>query len=475
MRPLCTTVAAASLLRWGETMRIIVWGLGYVGTTSAACLASLGHDVVGIEPNPAKVEAINAGRSPIKEPGLEEAVSTAVAAGRLRAASDGSSLVACADLSLICVGTPSAANGSPVIDFVRDVAGAIGKGLKKGAYHTVVVRSTVFPGTTRNLLLPILETESGATAGVDFGLVSNPEFLRETSAIQDFHTPPYTVIGELDSRSGDTAESLYAGIDAPVHRVSLEQAEILKFVNNAFHALKVGFANEIGRLCDRLGIDSHTVMNLVCADKKLNISPTYLKPGFAFGGSCLPKDLRALTAGARGLCVELPILESVLPSNRLQIEAARIKVHALGVRRVAILGLSFKAGTDDLRESPVIGLIRDLWHDGFDISVFDPDVCLAEMLGSNREYLYRQLPQISDILRPRVRDALSDCEAVVVCQKRPEFREALRTLEAATPVLDLVRLCEEPSELGVSNYQGLSWPLTPTDRTLIEARVGTRY
>jgi GDP-mannose 6-dehydrogenase len=439
-------------------MRIIVWGLGYVGTTSAACLARLGHEVVGVEPNPAKVDAINAGHSAIKEPGLDESVREAVRAGLLRATQDGSSLVGSADLSLICVGTPSSADGSAVMDYVRDVAVEIGKGLKNVVHHHVVVlRSTAFPGTARNVLLPILEEQSGRKAGSDFGVASNPEFLRETSAISDFHRPPYTVIGELDSRSGDAVESLYAGIDAPLHRVSLEQAEILKFVNNAFHAVKVGFANEIGRMCDRLGIDSHSVMELVCADTKLNISPAYLKPGFAFGGSCLPKDLRAFTGHARGLCVELPILEAVLPSNRLQIEAARIKVHKLNARRVAVLGLSFKPGTDDLRESPVIKLIRDLWHDGLDILVHDPDVCLDEMLGSNREYLYRQLPQIGQILRPRIEGVLNECEAVVVCQRRPEFQAALRMLDGRIAVLDLVRLSEQPDELGIGNYRGMSW------------------
>jgi GDP-mannose 6-dehydrogenase len=444
-------------------MRIIVWGLGYVGTTSAACLASLGHEVVGVEPNLTKVEAINAGHSAIKEPGLDESVSQAVNAGRLRATGKGGSLVGWADLSLICVGTPSSADGNLVLEYVRDVAIEIGRGLKNVAHHHVVVlRSTAFPGTARNCLLPILEEQSGRKAGCEFGLASNPEFLRETSAITDFQMPPYTVIGELDRRSGDAVELLYGGIDAPVHRVSLEEAEILKFVNNAFHAVKVGFANEVGRLCDRLGIDSHSVMKLVCADTKLNISPAYLKPGFAFGGSCLPKDLRALTGGARGLCVELPILEAVLPSNRLQIEAARIKVHKLGVRRVAVLGLSFKPGTDDLRESPVIGLIRDLWHDGLDILVHDPDVRLEEMLGSNREYLDRQLPQINQILRPRIMDLLNECQAVVVCQRRPEFQKALQALDGRIAVLDLVRLSEEPSELCIGNYRGMSWSPDPS-------------
>ena len=253
-----------------------------------------------------------------------------VAAGRLRATQDCGSLVSWADLSLICVGTPSTVDGGPMLDSVRNVAITIGRGLRDATtYHVVVLRSTVFPGTARNILCPLLEEHSGRQAGRDFGLVTNPEFLRETSAISDFHAPPYTIIGELDSRSGDSVELLYRDIDAPIYRVTLEAAELLKLVNNAFHALKIGFANEIGRLCDPLGIDSHAIMQLVCADTKLNVSPAYLQPGFAFGGSCLPKDLRSISFHARRLGVELPILEAVLPSNRLQIEAARHKVHEL--------------------------------------------------------------------------------------------------------------------------------------------------
>jgi GDP-mannose 6-dehydrogenase len=439
-------------------MRIIVWGLGYVGTVSAACLAQLGHDVVGVEPNLAKVQALNAGHSAIKEPGLDNLVSQTVAAGRLRATPDGSPLVPWADLSLICVGTPSAADGDATLDYVRNTALDIGRGLRDAnRYHVIVLRSTVFPGTTRNVLGRLLGEHSGRQAGRDFGLVANPEFMRETNAISDFFTPPYTVIGELDTRSGDLIELLYRTIETPIYRVSLEEAEVLKLANNAFHALKIGFANEIGRLCDRLGVDSHTVMRLICADTKLNISSAYLKPGFAFGGSCLPKDLRSLTFNARRLGVELPILEAVLPSNRLQIEVARLKVHEHGAQRVAVLGLSFKPGTDDLRDSPVIGLIRDLWQSGVDVLVHDPDVQPDKMLGSNREYLERQLPQISQILCPRLADALNECQVVVVSQKRPEFTAALQALNGHAAVLDLVRLNEESSLPGVSRYRGISW------------------
>ena len=439
-------------------MRIIVWGLGYVGTVSAACLAQLGHEVIGVEPNLTKVEALNAGYNVIKEPGLDPLVSQMVGMGRLRATQDGVSLLPWADMSLICVGTPSAADGSPVLDYVCNVATDIGRGLRGTTdYHVVVLRSTVFPGTIRNVLGPLVEEHSGRQAGRNFGLVAHPEFMRETNAIGDFYAPPYTIIGELDTHSGDQLEALYQDIKAPIYRVSLEEAECLKLANNAFHALKIGFANEIGRLCDRLGIDSHALMQLVCADTKLNISSAYLKPGFAFGGSCLPKDLRSLTFHGRRLGVELPILEAVLPSNHLQLEAARLKVHELGARRVTVLGLSFKPSTDDLRESPIIGLIRDLWQDGVDVLVHDPDVQPDTMLGSNREYLERQLPQIHQILRPHIAEALHECHVVVVSQKRPEFTSALQALNGRATVLDLVRLSDDPASLGVSKYRGMSW------------------
>ncbi len=439
-------------------MRIIVWGLGYVGTVSAACLAQLGHEVIGVEPNLTKVEALNAGHSAIKEPSLDHLVSQMVGLGRLRATQDGVSLLPWADMSLICVGTPAAADGSPVLQYVCNVAMDIGRGLRETTnYHVVVLRSTVFPGTMRKILGPLVEEHSGRQAGRDFGLVTHPEFMRETNAISDFYAPPYTIIGELDTRSGAQLELLYRDIQAPIYRVSLEKAECLKLANNALHALKIGFANEIGRLCDRLGIDSHALMQLVCADTKLNISSAYLKPGFAFGGSCLPKDLRSLTFHARRLGVELPILEAVLPSNHLQLEAARLKVHEIGAQRVAVLGLSFKPSTDDLRESPIIGLIRDLWQDGVDVLVYDPDVQPDAMLGSNREYLERQLPQIHQILRPHIAEALHECHVVIVSQKRPEFTAALQALNGRATVLDLVRLSDDPASLGVSKYRGLSW------------------
>jgi GDP-mannose 6-dehydrogenase len=422
-------------------------------------LAQLGHEVIGVEPNPHKVKMLDNGQSPVKEPGLDSLVSATVAAGRLRAVPDGIPLVPWADVSLICVGTPSEANGSLMLTHVRKVASDIGSGLRDSTnYHVVALRSTVFPGVTRNVLGKILQEQSHREFGRDFGLAMNPEFMREANAIDDFYKPSYTVIGALDSQAGDLIERLYRPIQSTVYRVSLEEAEILKLCNNAFHALKIGFANEVGRLCDKIDIDSHALMQLLCADNKLNISPAYLKPGFAFGGSCLPKDVRSLTYHARRLGVELPIIEGILPSNRVQIETARSKVLQTGAQCVGILGLSFKPNTDDLRESPIIGLIRELWQDGIDVVVHDPDVQPEQMLGSNLEYLERQLPQIHGILRADVKDVLEKAQIIIVGQKRQEFAALLNELDGKVSVLDLVRITENPTAMRTTGkYQGISW------------------
>ena len=348
--------------------------------------------------------------------------------------------VSFADVSFICVGTPSGADGRLVLDYVRKVAADIGAGLRNNPkYHVVALRSTVLPGTVRNIVGNVLEESSGRRAGADFGLVMNPEFMRESTGVEDFFKPPYTVIGALDSRSGDLIAEVYNPIQSQVHRVSLEEAEILKLCNNAFHGLKIGFANEIGRLCEKLNIDGQRIMGLLCADHKLNISPAYLKPGFAFGGSCLPKDIQSLTSEARRVEVDLPLVENILPSNRLQIDAARRKVLETSAQRVGILGLSFKPNTDDLRESPIIKLIRDLWQDGLDVLVHDPDVNPEQMLGSNLEYLERQLPQIHRILRSELIDVLENSELIVVAQNRPEFVSKLKEVDRDLIVLDLVR------------------------------------
>jgi len=437
-------------------MKLLVWGLGYVGTVSAACLAHLGHEVVGVEPNEAKVETLMAGKTPISEPKLGEAIREAVASGRLRAATDPAGLVEWAEASLVCVGTPSSADGSARLDALFSVADEIGSQLAgNDNYHVVIIRSTVFPGTVEGAFRQRLEGASGRRAGDDVGLAMNPEFLRETTAIDDFHSPPFTVVGAGDARSEATVAALYEDVSAPVFRVAIKQAELVKLACNAFHALKVGFANEIGRVSDALSMDGRQVMEILCADDKLNISPAYLRPGFAFGGSCLPKDLRALTSSARRLGVELPILDGVLPSNRLQIDGACAKIQELGGGRVAVLGLSFKPNTDDVRESPTIQLVRALWEDGVDVVVHDPDIRLDEMLGSNRDYLERQLPQVGKIATATLADAVAGADVVVVTQRRPEFAQALADLGQGT-IVDLVGI-DLPGEPERPAYTGMSW------------------
>lgn len=430
-------------------MKILVWGLGYVGTVAGACLAQLGHDVIGVDPVAAKVTALNEGKSSFYEPGLEPLIQAQVKSGRLRATADGTDLISSADISFICVGTPSAPNGDSSLQYLEAVAAQIGQGLRRASnYHVVVLRSTVFAGTTRDVLLSLLEQHSQRRCGQDFGLVMNPEFLRESSAIADFFAPPYTVIGEFDQQAGDLVAELYQGVSGEVYRVPLEIAELLKLTNNAFHALKVGFANEVGRLCDNLTLDGRQLMELVCADSKLNLSAAYMRPGFAFGGSCLPKDLRSITFHSQRLGVKTPILDSILLSNQRQIEAARLRVHQLGVKHLTILGLSFKADTDDLRESPVIKLIQELWRDGLHLSVYDPNVRLEEMTRDRQEYMRCQLPQIAQIYCPTLDEAISQGEAIILAQNHPELRAAIEKLPKHIAVLDLVK---SPSMANVSD------------------------
>ncbi len=346
-------------------MKISVFGLGYVGTVSAGCLARNGHEVIGVDPLGTKVDLINSGRSPIIEAEIGEILASVVKAGRLRATDDQNQAIRDTELSFVCVGTPSQPNGNLDTSFVRRACELIGDALKdKPGRHTVVIRSTVLPGTMRGLIIPVLEERSGKKAGAGFGICNNPEFLREGTAVSDFDSPPKTVIGEIDRQSGDTVASLYANLDAPLIRTTLETAEMVKYVDNSWHALKIGFANEIGNLSKASGVDGHKVMEIFSKDTKLNISSTYLKPGFAFGGSCLPKDLRALSYHAKIHDLELPILASILPSNELQVSRGLQMIIDKGNTRVGVLGFSFKAGTDDLRESPMIEVIERLNREG---------------------------------------------------------------------------------------------------------------
>ena len=437
-------------------MKISIFGLGYVGTVSAGCLARDGHDVIGVDPVRTKVELINAGQSPIIEADIAEIIAAAVKSGRLRATDDQDEAIRQTELSFVCVGTPSQPNGNLDLTFIRRVCELIGKALRnKSARHTVVNRSTILPGTMHGIVIPTLEEYSGKKAGEGFGVCHNPEFLREGSAVKDFNFPPKTVIGEFDAASGDLLASLYAKLDPPLIRTDLQTSEMVKYVDNSWHALKIGFANEIGNLCKSLSVDAHEVMNIFCQDKKLNISPAYLSPGFAFGGSCLPKDLRALAYKAKMHDLELPILNGILPSNELQIAKGVRLITEKGHKRIGILGFSFKAGTDDLRESPMIEVIERLIGRGYDLRIFDKNVNLASLVGANRDYILNHIPHISRLMVRGVDEVLNHAQTVVIGNNDAEFRCMPDRLRDGQCLVDFVRITNRRSENG--KYEGICW------------------
>jgi GDP-mannose 6-dehydrogenase len=437
--------------------RVAVFGLGYVGSVSAACLASRGHSVIGVDVTAEKVEMINRGRSPVVEERLGDIVAEQVAAGRLCATTDSARAVAVTDIALVCVGTPSASNGSLLTGFVERVSEEIGAALGgHGRRYTVVVRSTMLPSTCERIVLPRLQIASGMRAGEDFGLAVNPEFLREGSSVSDFFDPPKVVIGQFDEASGDAVADLYKGLPGPVYRVPLAVAEMIKYADNSLHALKVGFANEMGAVCKALGLDSHAVMDILIADTKLNISPAYLRPGFAFGGSCLPKDLRALVHRARRADVPVPILESVVPSNEGQIERVFKIIEATGKRRVGLLGLAFKPGTDDLRESPLVALAERLLGRGFELLIHDPQVAVSRLLGANRAYVEQRIPHLSRFIADSPDEVVSHAEVCVVGAADPEAVAALRRVDGRI-VVDLVRFPGSADYENDPRYIGISW------------------
>jgi len=427
-----------------------------VGAVSAGCLAYDGHEVVGVDPLPTKVDLINRGQSPIIEKDIGEIIATSASAGRLRAISDPNQAIDQTELSFVCVGTPSQANGNLDLRYIRRICEQIGKALQsKKERHTVVIRSTILSGTMRKIVIPTLEEFSGKKAAVEFGVCNNPEFLREGSAVQDFRCPPMTVIGELDEASGNILATLYRHIEAPLIRTDLESAEMVKYVNNSWHALKIGFANEIGNLCKSLGLDAHEVMKIFCQDRKLNISPAYLLPGFAFGGSCLPKDLRALSYQAKIQDLNLPILTSILPSNELQIARGLQLITNTGHTRVGFLGFSFKAGTDDLRESPLIEVIERLIGKGYDLHIYDKNVNIASLVGANRDFILNRIPHISKLMVKDIDTVLNHAETVVVGNKDPEFDNMPAKLREGQVLIDLVRVVADASKNG--NYEGICW------------------
>jgi GDP-mannose 6-dehydrogenase len=438
-------------------MNVSIFGLGYVGAVSAACLAELGHTLIGVDPNSDKVDLINAGRSPVVEAELEELTRRAVQRKQLRAVQDPQVAVYESDITLICVATPSKTNGDLDFRFLEKVCTEIGTALaSKSSFHVVVVRSTILPGTLRGVLIPLLERYSGRKAGTDFGVCNNPEFLREGTAIRDFRSPPRTVIGATDSRSADMVQSLYEGVPGPVIRCPIEVGEMVKYADNTWHAVKVAFANEIGKICKSAGVDSHAVMEIFCKDTKLNLSPYYLRPGFAFGGSCLPKDLRALTYRARSRDVSTPLLNSLMFSNHEQIEHGLSLVMGAGQKAVGILGFSFKAGTDDLRESPIVILAEALLGKGVSMKIYDKNVSMAKLVGANKDYIVTQIPHLSSLLCNTIAEVIDGSDVIVVGNQAPEFAQAVMTCRPDQIVIDLVRLPIYGS-LVKADYRGICW------------------
>jgi len=437
-------------------MKISVFGLGYVGAISAACLSKDGHTVVGVDNTPRKVELINSGMCPVIEAEADEIIKNSVEEGRLSATMDVAHAIGTTDVSLVCVGTPSNDNGSLDLGYVRRVSEEIGFALSnKSSYHVVVMRSTMLPGSMRDVVIPTLEEFSGKKAGVDFGVCINPEFLRESTAVYDYYHPPKTVIGEIDSRAGDVLVEMYAHLDAPLIRASIDTAEMVKYTDNVWHAVKVVFGNEIGNVCKRLNIDSHQVMDIFCQDTKLNLSPYYLKPGFAFGGSCLPKDVRALAYKGRSLDLELPLINSLLPSNSNQIDHAMRMITSNGAKRIGVLGFTFKAGTDDLRESPVVTIIERLLGKGYDLSLYDKNVHLASLTGGNKDYILNHIPHIYRLMKENVEEVVDFADTLVIGNNAPEFGSLGTETYESKHVIDLVRV---GAHLRTQNtYQGLCW------------------
>ncbi len=434
-------------------MKITVFGMGYVGCVTAACLADLGHDVTGVDVDANKVDMINREQSPIIEPGLTELIKNGVSAGRLRASVDPQAL---GDIVMICVGTPSNENGSLGLRHLMRVIEGIGELLRRSnGYHVITVRSTVLPGTVEKGVIPLLEETSSKVVGRDFGVCMNPEFMRETTAVEDFHNPPFTIIGQRDQRSGDLLATLYEPIKAPLERPSIAEAEMIKYACNAFHAAKVCFGNEIGNLCKSMGIDSHRVMDIFCKDTRLNLSPYYLRPGFAFGGSCLPKDLRAITYQAKRNDVEVPLLSSLMESNEKQIQHAYRIVKSMGRTKIGVLGLSFKLGTDDVRESPVVILIEMLIGKGYAVSIYDEEVSLAKLHGANKRYLNEAIPHITSLMESSVSKVLDKSDLVIVSKKADHFKKEIEALERDICIVDFVRMFTEHK--GTPHYEGISW------------------
>lgn len=438
-------------------MKISIFGLGYVGAVSLACLARDGHDVVGVDVDAAKLDLIRAGRTPVVEEGMVELMTKAVATGRVAVTQDVSEAVSASDLSIICVGTPSASNGSQDQSAMLRLAADLGRAMRaKDRVHLFVFRSTLVPGTVEDVLCPLIEEHSGKRDGEAFHLCFQPEFLREGSSIRDYDNPPFTIVGANHDQAEQKLRALFGHLPCEFIRTSVRSAEMLKYCCNNFHALKITFANETARLCEALDVDPFEVMDLVCRDTHLNISRAYLRPGFAFGGSCLPKDLRATMHLAKMRDVELPMLGGIMASNRHHVEHAIEKVLTSGRRRVGFIGLSFKTGTDDLRESPLVTLAEQLIGKGLQLSIYDPEVHLSRLLGANRRYIETHLPHIGQLMRPGIETVIDEAEFLVVGMSGPAILDALVTrCRSDQIVLDLMHL---PGREEIrARVEGLCW------------------
>ena len=438
-------------------MNISIFGLGYVGAVSLACLARDGHHVVGVDIDRSKLELIAAGKTPVVEEGMVDLMQQVAASGRVTITGDVQQAVLDTDISLVCVGTPSALNGSQDQTAILRLTESMGQALAgKRRPHVVVFRSTLVPGTVEDVLRPIIERVSGKRDGVDFHLCFQPEFLREGSSIRDYDRPPFTIVGANHVAAADRLRELFGHLPSKFIQTTVRSAEMMKYCCNNFHALKITFANETARLCGALGVDPFEVMDLVCQDTQLNISAAYLKPGFAFGGSCLPKDLRATAYLAKTHDVEVPMLAAILESNQNHLDLALQKVLASGKRKIGFLGLSFKAGTDDLRESPLVMLAEQLIGKGYQLSIYDPEVHLSQLLGANRRYIEQHLPHIGQLVRPDIDSVIGESELIVVGLSGEDIADALaRHTRAGQFVLDLVKLPK--LDRIAADVEGLCW------------------
>ncbi len=437
-------------------LKIAIFGMGYVGITTAACLCELGNIIIGIEINKDKVDIINSGKSPIMEKGLEELIEKHVKNKRLVGTTDHLKAISESEIALICVGTPSNKNGSLDLSHIKNVTKEIGFALKDKEDYTIIYRSTMLPGSMENIVIPILEKESGKKAGIDFKIYYNPEFLREGTAIEDFFNPPKTVIGTLKNQSAKLPEKLYEKIDAPLFITTIKEAEMVKYVDNIFHALKISFANEIGRISKEIGIDSRKIMEIFTSDTRLNISPYYLKPGFAFGGSCLPKDLRAINDFSKKNDIEIPIISNILISNQKHIEFLIDKVISTQKKKIGIVGIAFKNGTDDLRESPILDVIETLLGKGYDVKIYDKYINLSRLIGKNREYLFKKLPHIMKLLCDNLEEVILNSDVILLVNKNEDYINSILTSGKGKILFDL---CDGLSKNQRDNflYEGICW------------------